>query len=120
MSPLGFISLQALVSASALCPVPIPIGVLGSALAFDFPTGTPAKEVEYVAWDGLGRETANSAKRGLSLTLPAEGDTLLGPATVGLGAGGTRLVWFSAETLTIDLGGIFPPKTDAILWVTGK
>ncbi|RYG35025.1 hypothetical protein EON81_13925 [bacterium] len=120
MQPLSILSLQAVISAIALSPIPIPLGVLGKGLVIDFPGTSLAKEVEYVAWDGLGREAANSAKRGLSLTLPADGDALLGPATVGLRAGGSRLVWFSAETLEIDLGGVFPPKTDAILWVVGK
>lgn len=103
-----------------LWPVPVPLASMGPALVMDWPGAGAAHEVEYVAWDGLGRETANSAKRGLSFAFPADGDALLGPATVGMKAGGTRLVWIPAEAVPSDLGGIFPPKTDALLWLVGK
>ncbi|CAN5647191.1 hypothetical protein BH11ARM2_BH11ARM2_11610 [soil metagenome] len=115
MLPIG-----SLISAMFLWPVPVPLVGMGSSLVVDWPGSGPAHEVEYIAWDGLGRESANSTKRGLPFTLPATGDALLEGATLGLTSGGMRFVWTFAEALPPDLGGIFPPHTDAILWLVGK
>ena len=113
--------MQGILSLLTLTPVPVPLIVSGPAVGFDFPSGTrPASSVEFIAWDGLGREVANSEKRGLGVELPADADPFLGPATAELTAGGTRLLWFAAETLPADLGGVFPSKTDAVIWVVGR
>ena len=111
---------QAILSARAMAPIPVPLGILGSGVAIDYPGQGPATSVEFVAWDGLGREAANSEKRGLNVELPADGDALLEPSTVGLRAGGRRFVWIAAESLPGDLGGVFPPRTDALIWIVAR
>jgi hypothetical protein len=74
--------------------------------------------VRYAAKDGLGREIANSDKRGLAFTFeignpPA--DAILVQATYGMRLGGERVVWIPAEAVGQGFGGLIPAKTDVRL-----
>lgn len=73
--------------------------------------------VSYRAVDGLGRDVADSDRRGLPLTFQIGGpltDPILEPAVRGLRPGGGQVVWIPADAGQ-DFGSIVPPRTDLTL-----
>ncbi len=74
--------------------------------------------LSYQVEDGLGRQIANSDRRGLLYTIAygePGGDPLLTTALEGMRAGGERSTWFGREAIGTSAGDLIPPNTEILV-----